>query len=725
MGLAPIDHYARRIFVMTPRHSQRTQRTLQGRTTQRGTRDTGVPQQLSDVVTQRGVVGEPTQLLDLTYVKPDPATRGTAIDLQRTHRHRLRLRRAARAGDHIVNLSHGRSIRVIARQRHPVSVMLHAMAYQSGSRAVQSYMRARPLIQEARGVTDEPVAASPLSIEPIGPSHRVSPARAHEVIDLLNAEPAIVVDVERLRWALSFGFAGGDIGGLLLQAMRKAPVATSDWNPSAFASGLFVSDLIRIGMHVRIGALEPSLDSTFIARVITHPPSERSVIEHRHAIITELASDAALRSHFNDLYRALHHVRELLDSQGPVRELDGRRRRLEVLAGIRDALNLMASGFGTCTSGLSRIHRFAAHVTGTDGFRQLLELLDYENHLAKVDVKVALGSDGRVRHFSVTRVAENSDNRFYRSPIGRWLARIGLFFRGFSIGESEVANHWVDAAFEGVQDALPPMLQLLGEMEVYLASFAFKDAAESRGLKVCLPQLFDVDGANAADARANTTATGFVGLFNPLLFAQTGSITACDLALGSLRATTLVTGPNSGGKTRLLQALALAQMLGQAGLHVPAISASLARTSGLFVSLIEEARADQKEGRLGTELVRIRRLFEEAHPGSLIVLDELCSGTNPSEGEEIIRLVLSLLGELHASVFITTHFLQFATRLADEPSTATGALHFLQVELDAQETPTFRFVPGVAQTSLAHQTAARLGVTRDELMALIDGNRRK
>ena len=116
---------------------------------------------------------------------------------------------------------------------------------------------------------------------------------------------------------------------------------------------------------------------------------------------------------------------------------------------------------------------------------------------------------------------------------------------------------------------------------------------------------------------------------------------------------------------------------------MPAARATLARARGLFVSLIEEARADQKEGRLGTELLRIRQLFERTQPGSLIILDELCSDTNPSEGEDIIRLVLSLLGELGASVLITTHFLQFARRLSEEQS--EGRLSFLQVELDEHE----------------------------------------
>jgi len=68
--------------------------------------------------------------------------------------------------------------------------------------------------------------------------------------------------------------------------------------------------------------------------------------------------------------------------------------------------------------------------------------------------------------------------------------------------------------------------------------------------------------------------------------------------------------------------------------------------------------------------------------------------------------------------FITTHFLQFASRLEQNPP--LGHLEFLQVELDAQQTPTYGFVPGVATTSLAERTAARLGVTREALHELVE-----
>ena len=89
--------------------------------------------------------------------------------------------------------------------------------------------------------------------------------------------------------------------------------------------------------------------------------------------------------------------------------------------------------------------------------------------------------------------------------------------------------------------------------------------------------------------------------------------------------------------------------------------------------------------------------------------------------------MLSLLPELGVQAFVTTHLLQFAARLAQEQSpTGRGVakIDFLQVELDELERPTYRFVPGVAKTSLAAKTAARLGVTREELLERIESKKR-
>jgi DNA mismatch repair protein MutS2 len=282
-----------------------------------------------------------------------------------------------------------------------------------------------------------------------------------------------------------------------------------------------------------------------------------------------------------------------------------------------------------------------------------------------------------------------------------------MLLRGYRLREREIIGRLVESVFDGIQDVLINLLQLAGDIEFYLSMIGFKRLAEDSGLDVCLPEFTRAGAERPSELKQ---------LFNPFLLLEDSPPIPCDLTVDP-QSLVVITGPNSGGKTRLLQAVGLTQVLAQAGGFVPASRARLSWVSGIFVSLIHEVSADQKEGRLGTELMRIRRLFEQLDVNNIVILDELCSGTNPSEGEEIFRLVISLLRELGPQAFITTHFLQFAARL--ERERPIPELRFLQVELDDRLRPLYSFVPGVASTSLAQRTAERLGVTREALEALI------
>jgi DNA mismatch repair protein MutS2 len=334
-----------------------------------------------------------------------------------------------------------------------------------------------------------------------------------------------------------------------------------------------------------------------------------------------------------------------------------------------------------------------------------VQLLDHEEHQGSLDLRVRVGADGEVRAMEIVGVREDRSNPFHVAPWRRFLVRLLLFFRGWRTTRDEVAERLLSEVFAGLEEPVAVLFQILGDIEPYLASLGLRERAAAEGLSMALPDFGDHDDEHV-----------LAGLFNPLLLAAGVHPVACDVRAPP-GAVVIVTGPNSGGKTRLLQAIAIAQTFAQAGLFVPVRTGRLPRAPGIFASLYEEPRPDAPEGHLGMELLRIRRLFEQLDVDSVVVLDELCSGTNPSEGEEIARLVLSLLPELGVRAFVTTHLLQFAARLAHERP--IPHLDFLQVELDEKERPTYRFVPGVAKTSLAAKTAARLGVTREELLQRI------
>jgi DNA mismatch repair protein MutS2 len=356
---------------------------------------------------------------------------------------------------------------------------------------------------------------------------------------------------------------------------------------------------------------------------------------------------------------------------------------------------------------LARLNHFGNHVANTEAYQSLAQLLEYDERLATVTFRMGVGADGRVRQLELVDVRENVDNAFIVSPWRRWLQRAELLFRGYRLSEGEVMARYLDAVFDGIRPFLVPLVQLFGDLEFYLGALGFWQRATRNGLQMCFPDF--VEPSQPRRLR---------GLFNPLLLGNNISPVPCDVNSERHDVTIMITGPNSGGKTRLLQSIGLSQLLAQAGLLVPAASATLSLAPGLVVSLLQETRVDQTEGRLGVELIRIRSLFERLPEGAVILLDELCSGTNPSEGEEIVELVLKTLTRLHPQAYITTHFLEFASRL--ERQNSIPDLRFLQVALGPTQNPTYQFSPGVARSSLAGVAAARLGVTGEQLTALVE-----
>lgn len=531
-------------------------------------------------------------------------------------------------------------------------------------------------------------------------------------VDLIHHEPWVTLDVDLLRHALRFAFESGDAGGLLGRAVDDAPTTESHWDDGVFAGSLFLPELLSSCFPIEIEKKRYEPSQSHLVRLLTHPPDDLRDVVLRQGVLGELSDSPALRDALERAYVALRQLRALLDER-PMSGGDTVRRKIEVLTAIKTFLDVADEGLAPARSALSRLSQYARAVRGEDVYRRLAQVLDFDANMARLEVRITLGSDGKIRDFALLEGRENVANPLLWSPWRRMWSRLASWLRGYRYGESEVLLKVVDEVFASLEDALLPCFELIGHVELYLAALGFRDRARKEGLEVCLPEVAQVPALHDPSGPFELRA-----LFNPLLLLQGVRPTPCDVATAGHDAITLITGPNSGGKTRFLQAIALAQLLGQSGLFIPAAAGRLTSAPNMFVSLVEGAPADQKEGRLGTELVRVRQVFESLEPGTMVILDELCSGTNPSEGIAIFEMVIELLPRLRPQVFVTTHFLDAAREL--EAQRSVQRLAFLQVELDPKERPTYQFLPGVAPTSLAHQVASRLGVTREELEALVE-----
>ena len=524
------------------------------------------------------------------------------------------------------------------------------------------------------------------------------------VPDLLQPRPRLGLDGEALAELLEAAFLGGGDGGPGLdRALSASHPGGSTWRAEFFRDELFLDDLVEDCLKLVVDGQRLPVNRVFLRHTLAQAPCDLETVEFRQRIVRELEDDE-LRDKALDLYGQLFSLLSLFKAPMRRAKLDVTLFRLEILEVARRAVDFMETEFADCRSGLARLAEAAAEIRASPEYARLVALLDFDNNLARLRFRIRVGADGKVRDLVLEELAENVKNPFYRGPWTRLKDRFSFMRRGYEFSNRELLNRTVHAVFGGIGDWLEPLLQLLGHLAFYLTAFSLRDRARGLGLEMSLAEV-------AEDGPLELS-----GLFNPLLFRQ-GTPVPCSLATDTEDAIVIVTGPNSGGKTRLLQAVGLAQMLGQAGLFVPAATARMPLVDGLFSSSTEGASVDQREGRLGTELMRIRDLFTGLGDRSLVLMDELCSGTNPSEATRIVLMVLELLREVRPVAVITTHFLDFGRQLAAEPPVA--GLQFLQVAMNEDETSTYQFVPGVAPTSLASATARRLGVDREQLRRLL------
>ncbi|HOE08793.1 MAG TPA: endonuclease MutS2 [Treponemataceae bacterium] len=169
----------------------------------------------------------------------------------------------------------------------------------------------------------------------------------------------------------------------------------------------------------------------------------------------------------------------------------------------------------------------------------------------------------------------------------------------------------------------------------------------------------------------------------------------------------IITGPNTGGKTVTLKTIALFALLNQSGFPIPANEgSSLPVFSSVFADIGDEQSLDQSLSTFSGHMKNIGLMLSQADKSSLVLLDELGSGTDPQEGGAIAMAVLDTLIERNAMVLVTTHH-GILKNYGYTHSSCTNA----SVEFDSQTlSPTYRILMGVPGESHALDIARRSGL---------------
>jgi DNA mismatch repair protein MutS2 len=197
---------------------------------------------------------------------------------------------------------------------------------------------------------------------------------------------------------------------------------------------------------------------------------------------------------------------------------------------------------------------------------------------------------------------------------------------------------------------------------------------------------------------------------HPLLLAGAEPVIPFDLSLPAGERTLLISGPNTGGKTVLLKAVGLAAALAQSGIVPPVGAGSRLPVFRRFYADIGDRQSIAASLSTFSAHVRmLRRILDDADDATLVLLDEIGSGTDPAEGAALAAAALVSLTSRGALTLATTHLGSLKEVASHTPGVVNASLQFDAATL----TPTYRFLKGVPGRSYGLAIARRLGVSPD------------
>jgi DNA mismatch repair protein MutS2 len=247
---------------------------------------------------------------------------------------------------------------------------------------------------------------------------------------------------------------------------------------------------------------------------------------------------------------------------------------------------------------------------------------------------------------------------------------------------------------------------VMGPLQLAAGTIAELDSVFARGrfardFDACIPEFSDGSEMRLEAVRHP--------VLEDKLRKENRAIVAMTLALGGDERVLVISGPNTGGKTVALKTTGLAALAAQAGIPVAAQSAKLPMFDRVLVDIGDEQSIAADLSTFSSHMLNLKKMLQEATPSSLVLVDEMGTGTAPEEGAALAVALLEEFRKKHCFVVATTHHDRLKSYASTTPGVVNAAVEFDDVNLR----PTYRLMVGVPGGSSGIAIAQRLGLAKE------------
>lgn len=264
-------------------------------------------------------------------------------------------------------------------------------------------------------------------------------------------------------------------------------------------------------------------------------------------------------------------------------------------------------------------------------------------------------------------------------------------------------------------------LEIEQEIERIVRELVSKVAYAADKLRMDLEILTELDviyarARLARDLNASNPAINDLGVVklknirHPHLVLQRIDVVPNDIEIDADLDAIIISGPNTGGKTVMLKTVGLFALMIRAGMLIPAEpGGEMAFFNDVWADIGDEQNIEEHLSTFSGHIMNIIGILNSVHHGSLVLLDELVTSTNPMEGSALAEAILHQLVARGAKTITTTHYTQLKAYAEVHPGFQNAGVEFDNVSLK----PTYRFIQGIPGRSSALEIASRLGMDRE------------